>query len=434
MLKLTKGWIELPLVDFIQFLPTGVSSYKGKKKYYSTGSIKNSEHVAEGEFSFNGKPSRANRISKAGDVFQARMKNTDKGILIDDKLNDELFSTGFIQLRPIPNTYNSKLLYYYVKSNYFLDQKDDLATGSTQEALTDSKAKEINLLVPPFNEQKRIVEKLDKLIAKVESANERLAKIPKILKKFRQSVLHAAVTGELTKDWRGNKDFSRDEVKLVEVAELRLGKMLDKSKNQGEFVKYLRNINVRWFTFDLTDLSELKITNEELKKLDIKNNDVLVCEGGEPGRCAVWNLGENELTFQKALHRVRVNKYLNPNWLAYNIKNDADSKDLERYFTGSTIKHFTGKSLKSYKFLLPPKDEQDEIVTRVEELFDKADQIENRYKKAKQFTDKLSQSILAKAFRGELVPQDPNDEPAEKLIERIKAEREKQKRKENERI
>ncbi len=116
---------------------------------------------------------------------------------------------------------------------------------------------------------------------------------------------------------------------------------------------------------------------------------------------------------------------VNPYWLAFNIRNDANSAHLEDYFTGTTIKHLTGKALASYRFPLPSLAEQMEIVRRVEALFALADQIEARFAKAKASVDQITQSILAKAFRGELVPPDPNDEPASVLLERIKAERTK---------
>ncbi len=196
--------------------------------------------------------------------------------------------------------------------------------------------------------------------------------------------------------------------------------MLDKAKNVGNPTRYLRNLNVRWFSIELTDLALMRVTPEERDELSICDGDLLVCEGGEPGRCAVWNSGKTDIAFQKAIHRVRPNRNLLPYWLAFNIKNDAISGRLEDYFTGTTIKHLTGKSLAKYQFKLPTLSEQIEIVRRVEALFKIADQIEDRYKKARAFVDKLTQSILAKAFRGELVPQDPTDEPAPELLMKIK--------------
>ncbi len=313
----------------------------------------------------------------------------------------------------------NKKYFYYAFQN--LD-KSKFVTGSAQPQVTITNANLIEVNLAPLNEQKRIVAKLDKLLSKVETAKARLDTIPQTLKRFRQSVLSAAVSGELTKDWRAKNNINQEwkDVVLSEVSTSRLGKMLDKAKNQGEKTKYLRNINVRWFLFDLNDLAELRITSIEKETLDIKNGDLLVCEGGEPGRCAVWENGKTNFTFQKAIHRVRLNENVVPKWLAFNLKKDADSQRLEDYFTGTTIKHLTGQSLKTYSFSLPPLKEQKEIVRRVEQLFKFADQIEARYNKAKQYTDKLTQSILAKAFRGELVPQDPKDEPAEKLLERIR--------------
>jgi type I restriction enzyme S subunit len=280
----------------------------------------------------------------------------------------------------------------------------------------------------PLNEQRRIVVKLEKLLRKVDTCKERLDKIPSILKRFRQSVLAAACSGRLTVDWRGKNKIDLEEwskAKMGEIADMRLGKMLDKAKNLGKPTRYLRNLNVRWFSFELTDLSLMRATIEEKGELAIKDGDLLVCEGGEPGRCAVWNLGKTDLIFQKAIHRIRPSEKLSSKWIAFNMKNDADSGHLNDYFTGTTIKHLTGKSLAKYEISLPSLPEQHEIVRRVEALFKKADEIEARYKKAKAFVDKITPSILAKAFRGELVPQDPKDEPASVLLERIREERTK---------
>jgi len=276
----------------------------------------------------------------------------------------------------------------------------------------------------PLTEQRRIVEKLEKLLHKVDDCKERLEKIPLILKRFRQSVLAAACSGRLTADWREKNKVSLEEwlkAKIGEIADMRLGKMLDKAKNIGKPNHYIRNINVRWFSFELDNLSLMRAITKEKDELSIKNGDLLVCEGGEPGRCAVWNLGKTDLIFQKAIHRIRPKENVSSQWISFNMKNDADSGHLDDYFTGTTIKHLTGKSFAQYKISVPSFPEQQEIVRRVEAFFKKADEVEARYKKAKAFVDRLAQSILAKAFRGELVPQDPNDEPASVLLNRIRA-------------
>jgi type I restriction enzyme S subunit len=199
--------------------------------------------------------------------------------------------------------------------------------------------------------------------------------------------------------------------------------MLDQRKNTGQLTPYLRNINVRWFSFDLEDIQEIRLADTEIIDLDVRFGDLLVCEGGEPGRCAVWRGEDSKYTFQKALHRVRTSKHLLADYLSFCLSNSANNGKLEQLFTGSTIKHLTGASLKKLQILLPSREEQEEIVDRVESLFCLADQLEARLTAARKVVDRLTPALLAKAFRGELVPQDPGDEPASVLLERIRAAR-----------
>ena len=178
-----------------------------------------------------------------------------------------------------------------------------------------------------------------------------------------------------------------------------------------------------WFSFDLEDIQEIRLADTEIIDLDVRFGDLLVCEGGEPGRCAVWRGEDSKYTFQKALHRVRTSKHLLADYLSFCLSNSANNGKLEQLFTGTTIKHLTGASLKKFQILLPSREEQEEIVDRVESLFTLADQLEARLTAARKVVGRLTPALLAKAFRGELVPQDPNDEPASLLLERIRAAR-----------
>ena len=438
--SLPSSWAIVSLLDVAPLVPTGVPNFTGEVEYYSTGSVQEGGLSSEGRYTFESRPSRANRWTKPGDVLQARMQGTSKPLLVHASIADKLFSTGFIQLRPDPRFCNPGFLRHYIASKVFLDDRDSLATGSTQIALTDAGVRGLEIPLAPLNEQRRIVAKLEKLLTKVDACQHRLGKIPVLLNRFRQSVLAAACSGKLTADWRDERGVEMDgwkEATLEDVADLRLGKMLDKAKNVGNPTRYLRNLNVRWFAFDFADLATMRATSKDRAELAIKDGDLLVCEGGEPGRCAVWNLGVTDLIFQKAIHRVRLTDNVKPHWLAFNIRNDANSGRLEGYFTGTTIKHLTGKTLSTYRFALPLLPEQQEIVRRVEALFNKADEIEARFKKAKAFVDKLTQSILSKAFRGELVPTEAelasregrSYEPASELLSQIKSHRESEKKK-----
>lgn len=170
----------------------------------------------------------------------------------------------------------------------------------------------------------------------------------------------------------GEKPFtlpaSWEWVRLGTVSENRLGKMLDKAKNTGQLVPYLRNTNVQWRHFDLDDIKEIKLESTELDEFRLRSGDLLICEGGEPGRCAIWRDDGTEMYFQKALHRVRMLGGASPELVAICLEADAHSGGLDGLFTGATIKHFVGKALESYLIPLPPLAEQARIVARVESL------------------------------------------------------------------
>jgi len=350
----------------------------------------------------------------------------------------------------LPAEIDPSYAYYFLRS--IRDVAESMGTGTTFKEISGANAKKLPFILPPLAEQKVIADKLDTLLAQVENTKAHLERIPQILKRFRQSVLAAAVSGGLTEEWRPNSGsfvhaLAEDwkwapvpdtwEVKLYpDLVESRLGKMLDKAKNSGLSTKYLGNINVRWFNFNLSDVQEILVSETERNELSIRPGDVLICEGGEPGRCAIWDgRVEEQIVFQKALHRARVSDALLPEWLALNLKHDADSLTLEQLFTGTTIKHLTGKALKKYPLRVPPINEQTEIVRRVDQLFAHADRIEQQVNNALARVNNLTQSILAKAFRGELTEQWRKDNPelisgensAEALLERIKAERATQK-------
>ena len=399
-------------------------------------------------------------IDEFADVSSSKLIDEDDILVVWDGARFGLTGMGMkgaagstlMVLKPIITL--PKYIFNFINKNYNLINSKPKGTGTPH--VNPAIFWKLLCPLPPLNEQKRIVAKLDKIIPRIETVKERLDNIPTIIKRFRQSILTAAVTGKLTKKWRekhpeventqviGNKiQASLRHAEFVEIwnsfdipsrwkcfylhqiSELRLGKMLDASKNSGNKVNYLRNKNVRWFSFELDDLKQLRISNNELRKLLVQNGDVFVCEGGEPGRAAVWNGGNEPVVFQKALHRVRFTIPMIADWLVFNLKNDADSQKLTELFTGTTIKLFTGRSLKTYPISIPPLEEQQEIVRQVNKLFTIADKLEAHYQQAKVKANKLSQSILAKAFWGELVPQDPNDEPAEKLLERIQREKAK---------
>lgn len=167
-------------------------------------------------------------------------------------------------------------------------------------------------------------------------------------------------------------------VRFGEIVNARLGKMLDKSKNKGELKPYLRNTNVQWHKFFLDDLKEMKFEERELEEFLILPGDLLICEGGEPGRCAIWNHPELEIYFQKAIHRARPFLGVTSDYLEVCLTKDASTNALDKYFTGATIKHFPGDKLSSYVIPLPPFQEQRRIIKEIHKLTILCDSLDQR--------------------------------------------------------
>ncbi|EKZ5695376.1 restriction endonuclease subunit S, partial [Klebsiella quasipneumoniae] len=146
--------------------------------------------------------------------------------------------------------------------------------------------------------------------------------------------------------------------KLGDYIHSNLGKMLDQNKNKGDFQPYLGNSNVRWGYFDLEDLSLMKFEEHESDRYGIRKGDLIICEGGEPGRCAIWEDDVPNMKIQKALHRVRPLPGLTSEYLYYWFLYFGRTGQLDAYFTGTTIKHLTGKALSELPIKIPTVDEQ----------------------------------------------------------------------------
>jgi len=161
--------------------------------------------------------------------------------------------------------------------------------------------------------------------------------------------------------------------KLGEISEMCLGKMLDVSKNKGEFQPYLANINVRWGAFDFSNLGKMRFEDSESERYGLQYGDLVVCEGGEPGRCAIWKDEVPGMKIQKALHRLRIKKDFNNEFVYYRFLLAGRTGELKKHFIGSTIKHLTGVGLKQVDFAFPLLKEQQKIAAVLSALDAKID-------------------------------------------------------------
>ena len=216
-------------------------------------------------------------------------------------------------------------------------------------------------------------------------------------------------------------------VTLKQIAVTALGKTLDKSKNIGEYRPYLCSINVYWTGIDLSTVKQARFEDSELSKYQLNKGDLLICEGGDVGRSAVWDRDE-EMYYQNALHRVRFYGNIEPRFFQLLMESYKGAKILDNYSKGMTIKHLVQNSLNSIYFPLPPLAEQRRIVEKIKQLtpyLKKYGSVETTLSNLNlAFPDDLKKSILQYAVQGKLVPQDPADEPASVLLERIRTEKE----------
>ena len=185
--------------------------------------------------------------------------------------------------------------------------------------------------------------------------------------------------------------------KVAEIAQHSLGKMLDKAKNKGEPQPYLRNLNVRWFAFDLSDLLQMRFLPEEAARYTAVRGDVLICEGGYPGRAAIWDQ-DYPIYFQKALHRVRFHQPQHSKWFLYYLHALDLAGTLKKHFNGSGIQHFTGEALAGFEVPLAPIPEQQRIVGILDEAFDSIATAKANAEKNLQNAHALMQSALQSAL------------------------------------
>ena len=277
------------------------------------------------------------------------------------------------------------------------------------------------------------------LLERIRAEKERLIKEKKIKREKNPSVIFKGADntpyekiGDEVRSLADEVPFdipdSWEWVTLKSIAISSLGKTLDKAKNKGELKPYLCSINVYWDGIDLTTVKETRLEEGELPKYLLKPGDLLVCEGGDVGRSAVWE-STQEMYYQNALHRVRFYGGINPYFFQLLLECYKGNLILDTYSKGMTIKHLVQTALNAIIFPLPPLAEQNRIVDAINRLLPflrSYDRAEKRITALNtEFPETLKKSILQEAVQGKLVPQDPSDEPAEALLERIRAEKQR---------
>ena len=386
-----------------------------------------------------------------------------------------LASGEFIVFPEHPYLYNP-YLQYFLNQWEFVSYVACLNTGDRPRVDFNQFATH-PIAVPPLPEQRRIVAEIEKQFTRLDASVAALRRTRANLKRYRASVLHSACSGELVPTEAElaraeGREYEPADVLLVrilaerrarweaqekrrgkykepaapdtsdlpplpegwewatraQIGEVRLGRQRSPKRATGPNMRpYMRAANVRWEVLDLSDVKEMDFTPSEFETYRLLTGDILLSEASgsadEVGKPAVWNSEIDNCCFQNTLIRVRAEPQLVA-YLYHHLLYDARSGALGRAARGVGIHHLGAQRAETWVVALPPLAEQRRIVAEVERRLSVIQQTEAAVDASLHRAERLRQSILKRAFSGQLAPQDPDDEPASVLLERIRAQRE----------
>ena len=336
---------------------------------------------------------------EAGDVLYGKLRPYLNKVVF--ATTPGVCTTEIIPLKPNAAV-NGRYLFHWVRHPEFLRYVTEVSHGVNMPRLGTEAGRQAPFVLAPMNEQRRIADKLDTVLARVDAVNERLARVAPLLKRLRQSVLAAATSGRLTEDWREAKG-------LPDAHACTLGDLIKVSSGDGLVAKDMR-------TEGGIPVFGGNGINGYHDQANVNEPTIVI------GRVGYY-CGSVHLTPQTAwvtdnALKVKFDKTkLSRAFLYFGLL----GTDLHQNMSSTAQPVISGQKIYPLPFHLPSLDEQTEIVRRVELLFAYADRLEARLRAAQTATERLTPALLAKAFRGELVPQDPNDEPAAQLLQRLQA-------------
>jgi len=369
---------------------------------------------------------------QAGDVLLTIVGSIGRTAVVAEGIKPFALQRSVAVLKP--QEINSRYLSYLLESPTLQRYFQENAKGTAQKGIYLKALAEVEISLAPLNEQKRITDKLDALLAQVDACCERLDRVPQVLERFRQAVLVAATTGALTEGWRKSEGNEAEwiEVELDDVAEEFSYGSSAKSARKGK-IPVLRMGNIQNGRLDWDNLVFTSDT-KEIEKYRLHTGDVLFNRTNSPelvGKTAVFK-GEQEAIYAGYLIRVRCGNKLLPDFLNYCLNSPAGRDYCWQVKSdGVSQSNINAKKLAAFPINLPPHNEQSEIIRCAEILFAFADRLEARYIAGREMVDQLIPSLLDKAFSGELTAewreQNPDlisgENSAEALLARIKTEK-----------
>jgi type I restriction enzyme S subunit len=438
--ELPSHWTETTLRD-AAILKTGpFGSTLHKSDYVRGGTpIINPMHINNGRL-FPSEiatvsTSTANRLSEyrlqSGDVVLGRRGEMGRCAVVQGSQEGWLCGTGSLILRP-RQSLDARYLQRFLSSPGTVNKLVGASVGSTMVNLNQGILFSLGLPLPPLAEQIRIADKLETVIAKIDLCRARLDRVPQILNKFREAVLEAAVSGKLTEEWRASNKGHLPWVDATFGSTGYVSGGLTKNATRAALAfrrPYLRVANVYTDRLELDDVTDIGMTQAEWDKTRLQPGDVLIVEGNGSidhiGRAARWGGDLPECSHQNHLIRWRTHGNVDPRFaLLWLMSPVGRSALMDLASTSAGLYTLSISKISKVPIRVPSTQEQAEVIRRSDDLLALADALLRRHDDCMVRVKKLTPSVLSKAFRGELVPQDPNDEPVGEMLERLRLERE----------
>ncbi|NQD86823.1 restriction endonuclease [Paenarthrobacter sp. CM16] len=302
---------------------------------------------------------------------------------------DGVCSTDILPIR-VGQDMDKMFVAHYLRQSHVVEQANGLAAGANLPRVSPTSLATIQIPMLSLLEQRRIAAILDKADELRAKRREAIAHLDALT----QSIFHSVFGDPIS----NNLNWPLEP--FGQVTTSRLGKMLDKKAQTGTHrFPYLRNANVQWFQINTDDLLEMDFSPADQIEFALRRGDVLVCEGGEPGRAAVWEEQSPGCYFQKALHRVRPKlDVVHPQYIVHLLWALANGGGLKDHVTVATIAHLTGEKLKRMHIPVPPVELQQTFATRVSAV----ERLKETHRKHLVELDALFSSLQSRAFKGEL--------------------------------
>lgn len=384
-------------------------------KYIDIGNVDSSGKIAEiVEYKFEDAPSRARRKVKHGDVIISTVRTYLKAIApIQEPPENLIVSTGFAVVRPFSEVFNDNYCKYVLREPSFIAEVEKNSVGVSYPAINASDLANLFVPIPPIDEQRAIAAMLDRETARLDELITEKERLLELFAEKRRALITNAVTrgldpnaplvdsgvewlGKIPQHWRTPPIYARYHIQL--------GKMLDERRITGtQLGKYLRNVDVQWGKINLENLPEMDFSSEDRKRYNLKFGDVLVCEGGEIGRTAIWKENLEDYFYQKAIHRLRPRTEEDfPDFFLYVMYAMVNLGVFVAMSSASTILHLPAEKLSIIRYASPPFEEQREIVEYIEAETGKIDRLQAATRETVELLKERRSSLIAAAVTGKI--------------------------------